>query len=181
MNTPDFIPVLSHGSHDNPKQGACVMEMVAFLAGEPHTDQPSCVLPVIRNLAINVNDFVSDDNRNRIAMLIPAFMNTSHDSINQAQLENRVQQEVLPAFYNWYGNKKEFQIQATSKAFRIFDPFNAIKNEYEYGSFRRENAVYDEAAILYLEKVMAIVAEMKGEEPIQFERMAEHPSQKANV
>jgi hypothetical protein len=179
MNTPDFIPVLAHGSHADPKQGACVMEMVAFLAGEPHTDQPKCVMPVLRNLGINVNDFVSDDNRNRIALLIPAFMNSN--DMNQSELENRVQQEVLPAFYNWYGDKKAFQHQATSTAFRIIDPFNAIKNEYEYGSFRRENKVYDEAAILYLEMVMKIVAEMKGEEPIQFEVMAEHPSQKANA
>ncbi len=181
MNTPDFIPVLSHGSHATPKEGACVMEMVAFLAGESHTDSPTCVHGVLRALAINVNDFVSDDNRNRIALLIPAFMNSTN--IDSSVLKARVQQEVFPDFYNWFDNKNVFQNEATRKSdsFHIGAAFDAIKMSYDYGSNRLENKVYDEAAIDYLERVMAIVAELKGEELIQFEKMAEHPSQKANA
>jgi len=45
MTAPDFLPVLSHGSHTSPKEGACVMEYVSVLAGEPWTDRPACTHP----------------------------------------------------------------------------------------------------------------------------------------
>lgn len=76
MNIPDYIPVLSHGGHSDPKQGACVMEMVSFIAGEAWSDRPDCVLYPIQNIAQRVNDFVSDDNRSIIADMIPRFIGT---------------------------------------------------------------------------------------------------------
>jgi hypothetical protein len=41
-------PTLSHGSHDRREDGMCLMEAVAFLAGERHSDRgatqrPPCV------------------------------------------------------------------------------------------------------------------------------------------
>lgn len=34
---------LRHGSHESPQDGLCAMEWVAYLAGEKHSDYPSCV------------------------------------------------------------------------------------------------------------------------------------------
>jgi len=48
----------SHGEFDN---GACVMEAVAWVAGERHSDAPICACPVIRRFAININDRIDDD------------------------------------------------------------------------------------------------------------------------
>ena len=78
MNIPDYIPVLSHGSHyNNPESGACFMEMISFLSGkQAQGDRPECVHGGLTGLGITVNDFVSDDNRSRLALLIPDFMGT---------------------------------------------------------------------------------------------------------
>jgi hypothetical protein len=32
--------LLERGSHDDPLHGTCLMELTAFLAGEPHSDHP---------------------------------------------------------------------------------------------------------------------------------------------
>lgn len=45
---PQGVPVLSHGRHRNPKQGACFMEMASFLAGERWSDSPRCTHPTWR-------------------------------------------------------------------------------------------------------------------------------------
>ena len=35
------------GSHTGPEDGMCVMEAVAYFAGEPFSDHPACVSPII--------------------------------------------------------------------------------------------------------------------------------------
>ena len=39
--------VLKCGKHDNPEDGMCLMEAVAYVAGESLTDHPECCCPVI--------------------------------------------------------------------------------------------------------------------------------------
>lgn len=74
---PNYIPVLTHGGHSDPTQGACVMEMVSFITGEKWTDHPKSVYGAIAEVARNTNDFVSDDNRSLIADMIPRFIGTN--------------------------------------------------------------------------------------------------------
>ena len=38
---------LIKGKHSGPDAGACVMELASMLAGEPFTDHPASVCPVI--------------------------------------------------------------------------------------------------------------------------------------
>jgi hypothetical protein len=38
---------LSAGRHRSPDDGACVMELASMLAGEPFSDRPATVCPVI--------------------------------------------------------------------------------------------------------------------------------------
>jgi hypothetical protein len=47
-------PTLSHGSHDRREDGMCLMEAVAFLAGERHSDRPVCACPVLSRLSCAV-------------------------------------------------------------------------------------------------------------------------------
>lgn len=76
-NIPDYIPILGHGAHNSPQEGACVMEMVSFITGDKWTDHPKTVHSALADIARNTNDFVSDDNRSIIANMIPRFIGTN--------------------------------------------------------------------------------------------------------
>lgn len=64
-NTLDNI-VLDEGSHTSPSRGVCIMECVAYLAGEPHTDHPECACEVVTEFAMNCNDVLSPEDRPRL-------------------------------------------------------------------------------------------------------------------
>ncbi len=59
------------GSHPTRKDGLCVMEAVALLAGELHSDSPECASVVITKLAIWVNDSCTDQLRNDLLRDLP--------------------------------------------------------------------------------------------------------------
>jgi len=54
---------LSKGKHSSPDSGACVMELASMLAGEPFSDHPQSVCPVIGSFLRAYNDSIDDDRR----------------------------------------------------------------------------------------------------------------------
>ena len=54
---------LSKGKHSDPEEGACVMELASMLAGEPFTDHPASVCPVIGSFLRSYNDSIDSDSR----------------------------------------------------------------------------------------------------------------------
>jgi hypothetical protein len=54
---------LSKGKHTCPEDGACVMELASMLAGEPFTDRPASVCPVIGSFQRSYNDSIDDRRR----------------------------------------------------------------------------------------------------------------------
>jgi hypothetical protein len=54
---------LRRGRHDSPEEGACVMELASMLAGEPFSDHPASVCPVIGSCLRAYNDWIDDDRR----------------------------------------------------------------------------------------------------------------------
>jgi hypothetical protein len=54
---------LSKGKHASPSEGACVMELASMLAGEPFSDRPASVCPVIAGFMRAYNDRVDDEHR----------------------------------------------------------------------------------------------------------------------
>jgi hypothetical protein len=54
---------LGKGKHSTPEEGACVMELASMLAGEPFTDHPASVCPVIGSFLRSYNDSIDDDRR----------------------------------------------------------------------------------------------------------------------
>lgn len=53
------------------------MEMVAWLAGEAHSDEPGCACPVVGAFVRACNDAMSDEARNRhLRPLVPQLVNT---------------------------------------------------------------------------------------------------------
>ena len=54
---------LSQGKHRGPDHGACVMELASMLAGEPFSDRPRCVDPVIAGFLRTYNDGIDEPRR----------------------------------------------------------------------------------------------------------------------
>ena len=65
------------GSIGDPGQGRmCLMSLVAFLAGEPHSDAPGCASPVIQAFAVPVNDHMPGAARQRLKPFAPRIIGT---------------------------------------------------------------------------------------------------------
>jgi hypothetical protein len=54
---------LARGRHSSPRNGVCVMELASMLAGEPFTDHPLSVCPVIGSFLRAYNDSIDDGRR----------------------------------------------------------------------------------------------------------------------
>jgi hypothetical protein len=76
---------LAKGAHDTPEQGICLLEAVALFAGEPFTDDPSCVSPVLRAFGIASNDEWDDVQRQKLKLFIPRLVGTAGDGQDQAR------------------------------------------------------------------------------------------------
>jgi hypothetical protein len=95
--TPDLVPVLSAGKHRNPRKGACFMEMASFLAGEKWSDRPKCTHPLLASMARLVNDALTDEERPRIAMLVPEVVGLTGDALEiDVALSVRAAATALP-------------------------------------------------------------------------------------
>ena len=73
------VTTLKSGSHKpNDDAEFCVMEAVAYVAGEPWSDHPACTCPVITAFMVSWNDALpNDDERARLLLpLIPALVGT---------------------------------------------------------------------------------------------------------
>ncbi len=73
------------------------MELVSFLAGERWSDHPSCTHPLLAGLARLVNDSTSDENRFRLAPLLPSVIGLTSDDLRvDARIALRCAQTALP-------------------------------------------------------------------------------------
>ncbi len=57
---------LRRGRHSSPQEGACVVELASMLAGEPFSDRPRSVCPVIGAYMRTLNDGLDDDSRQEL-------------------------------------------------------------------------------------------------------------------
>ncbi len=73
---PEHLPVLSRGAHNDPADGACLMEYVSLLAGERFSDRPTCTHPLLAQIARLVNDTSPDSVRHELAPLAPGLIGT---------------------------------------------------------------------------------------------------------
>lgn len=186
---PDFLPILSRGSHQNPEAGACVMEMVSFLAGESFSDNPNCVDPALRSLAICINDWVSDDNRNQISLLIPKFMNTRGVE-NYNTVLTAIKETVFPKYESWTedGSTKGdmYDLYDMGDLSSYGTPIYWIKTAcaMEEGDARHTNQEYDQAMIDYLSDVLDVFAAhlpAEAKPVLDLSVFKDHVSQKANA
>lgn len=77
MTAPSHQTVrLSQGKHRDPAHGACVMELSSMLAGEPFTDRPRCVDPVLAGFLRTYNDGIDDARRQDLYPLAAEVVGT---------------------------------------------------------------------------------------------------------
>ena len=67
------LPKLDRGAHDEPREGLCIMEAIAYLTGDDHTDHPECVCPTIGKWARLINDKLDDPLRQDLWRYVPAM------------------------------------------------------------------------------------------------------------
>ena len=71
--------VLNSGSHTSPDQGMCLLEAVAYIAGEPHSAHPRCVSPILGGFGRRLNDVLPAGLRQQLIPLIPDLPGTADD------------------------------------------------------------------------------------------------------
>ena len=71
------------GRHRRPQDGVCTMELVAWMAGERHTDRPRSVSPVIAAFTRSFNDALSDVQRQRLGALAPRMIETRGTPVDE--------------------------------------------------------------------------------------------------
>jgi len=73
---------LAYGTHTTPNEGRCAMEWVSYLAGEPHSDDPACVSPVLRVYCMTLNDSLEDAPRQLLRPYLARTIGTSSDGLD---------------------------------------------------------------------------------------------------
>ena len=111
MSLLELLP-LRPGRHDSPADGRCAMEMVAFLAGEEHTDAPRTACPVLAAVVRAMNDLCPPDLRDRLLRpLVPRLVHSAAgDEVGRARalaLVDATVRVVLPSVLRAWGRHKE--------------------------------------------------------------------------
>ena len=92
---------VSKGSHSSRDEGMCSMEWVAYLAGEPHSDEPVCVSPLLRRFGIALNDQWGDQQRQKLRPYLARCIGTAGDGrdVERSWLAwDWLLREFVPAF-----------------------------------------------------------------------------------
>src|SRR5271155_404278 len=101
---------LKHGSH-SPDSQFCVMEAVAFVAGEPWSDHPLCACPIITSFLIRWNDRLPNDaERDRLLKpLVPRLVGSRKPSVEVKRvimIGDWTVRTVVPELLRVFKNKK---------------------------------------------------------------------------
>ena len=98
-DTTNPVPWLRSGVGETPQDGGCIMQIIDWIDRNEWTDQPVCVHPVLRRLAIRANDSLDDAGRQKLLDLAPRLMNTNSDDKKlSVQLAVFCARDVLPIF-----------------------------------------------------------------------------------
>jgi len=123
----DLSYTLMPGKHLDPARGRCAMEWVSWLEGNEHSDQPKTVDPVIRTVAVGLNDNLSDRDRQLLkpylARAIGTF-NDGHGKDRQLAVAERGAAMGLPYIFATQPRevaKRILQTQGTRAALEFFD------------------------------------------------------------
>lgn len=101
---------LSHGGHASRNDGVCLMEAVAYFAGEEHSDRPACACPVLTRYGIGLNDCMPAAQRQKLKALIPSLVGTRNEALEKRRgyfLAERAMHLFLPIALRQAANAME--------------------------------------------------------------------------
>jgi hypothetical protein len=91
---------LAYGPHNSPDDGMCLLEAVAYMAGEPHSAHPACTSPILAAFGRTINDRLDDEERQFLAPLISRLIGTRVDRkidlVRAITLVNASVHEIVP-------------------------------------------------------------------------------------
>jgi hypothetical protein len=94
---------LSQGKHSSPEDGVCVMELASMIAGEPFSDRPTSVCPVIGSFLRAYNDSVSRSRREDLYVYAAKVVDSRADA--------RVQQARAECLAAWRPNRRHGRLR----------------------------------------------------------------------
>nr|MBA2706998.1 hypothetical protein [Gemmatimonadaceae bacterium] len=93
--------VLEHGAH-SPDGKFCIMEATAYIAGEPWSDAPKCVSPVIGAFLRSWNDSLGDNDRQLLKPYVTRVIGTRTNAKDEEKRSwmatDWLARECAPAF-----------------------------------------------------------------------------------
>ncbi len=95
---------LSRGRHRDPRHGVCAMELSSMLGGEPFSDRPGSVSPVIAAFVRAYNDAVDARRRQDLYAVASNVVGTRADAdVEAARMERCIQagEDCLAALPRW--------------------------------------------------------------------------------
>jgi hypothetical protein len=113
---------LSKGKHTSKDHGACVMELASMLAGEPFSDHPSSVCPVIGSVLRAYNDSIDDTRRQDLY----AYAAKVVDTRAPADVEQRRIEQVTAWMYNPDSRRFRFRLPARLRAVSPRPPLDVL-------------------------------------------------------
>lgn len=137
---------------DNADIGVCAMEAVAFITGQPHSDRPVCVSPVIRQFAMEVNDEWGAEERAKLKEVIPELMGTA--PVEHITITGRYRSGTP-----YYSNA---QRQGTIHKYPRFKEAERQRRELEAGRAENLNSFAEQLQLLRDMAAIPIVEENDG-------------------
>ena len=72
---------LDTGGHSRFEEGACLLELAGWMAGEPWSDRPECVASVLATYGQRLNDALPDDLRQQLVPFAPRLIGTAGNPV----------------------------------------------------------------------------------------------------
>jgi hypothetical protein len=118
---------LTRGRHTSPDEGACVMELASMLAGEPFSDHPASVCPVIGSFLRAYNDSIDDQRRQDLYAYASKVVG-SRSVFDEVQ---RVRAEWLVA---WASEQRPRRFARLLRLFALRSPARRLTDPREAGT-----------------------------------------------
>ncbi len=67
---------LDHGAHASREEGMCAMELVAYIADERHSYEPTCASELLTGFTIRLNDSMRKSERQDLKSFLPRLLGT---------------------------------------------------------------------------------------------------------
>ena len=111
---------LRRGKHASPEKGVCVMELASMLAGEPFSDRPQAVCPVVGAYLRSYNDVVDDERRQDLYAYAAEAIGTSGSAELRRARAERCLEEIVrlhderPRLRRWLSGRPELSLPGSS-------------------------------------------------------------------